>query len=53
MSGTSWHIKTLKSNNKRHNSRCKYYDTDLRICDKTFLKYCGSAYYSYYKEVER
>ncbi len=59
MTGTSWHVETLRiSDDKRHKSRCLFYNNSLKICRHRKSAYCGircggSSRCIYYCEEER
>lgn len=51
MQGTPWHIETLKKledDNRRHKSRCKYYNSEK--CSYYYYRCPGSAHCDVYKE---
>ena len=53
MSGTPWHIEKIHRENgdeRRHQSRCIYYQRDDKSCTKRMFKCTGSAHCTYYKE---
>ena len=53
MSGTPWHIEKMhreKGDERRHRSRCIYYDYVEPTCKKRMLKCMGSAHCPHYKE---
>ncbi len=59
MTGTAWHVETLRINDdKRHKSRCLFYNNSLKICRHSKSAYCGircggSSRCRYYNEEER
>ena len=53
MSGTPWHIEKMhreEGDERRHRSRCIYYDYVDPTCKKRMLKCMGSAHCPHYKE---
>lgn len=53
MQGTPWHIEKItraEGDERRHRSRCKYYDKREKFCEKRNGRCIGSAHCEEYKE---
>ena len=53
MTGTAWHVEKAiraEGDERRHKSRCIFYNKESGHCKKVVGKCCGSAHCQYYEE---
>ena len=53
LTGTPWHVEKMhraEGDNKRHRSRCVYYNAETKQCSKLHIKCFGSAHCTSYRE---
>ena len=56
INGTPWHIEAIgmdEDDERRHRSRCEYFQKESVFCHKRKGKCIGSAHCDYYKEKPR